>query len=556
MEESIFREILFILLLCSVIGVAAIRFGQPLIIAFIVAGILSGPEVFDIVGADNQGFIETLAGLGIVLLLFMVGLKLDPRIVKDMGGSALAAGILQIALTTAAGLMVSMAVGFSLSASVLTGLAVSFSSTIVTVKLLSDARAVDSLYGRMAVGILIVQDIAVIFSMIALAVFRSENNDAVSVPGIPGSAAAGLALLLVFTVLFINFAAERIMKILARHGELMTIFCLTFAATMAALCDILHLSRELGGLLAGMMLAPTSCNTLIASRLHTLRDFLLLFFFAHLGAHLDIEKTGDALLPAFILSIFVFAGKPLIVMSIMKSIKFPARIGFLTGISLSQISEFSLILTAMGASSGLIGNRELAAITGTALVTMASSSMIIPHGRTLYQALEKRSRFFRDTRFSDTQATGLSQKDDSPDAILFGLGRYGLAIAKMLQTENFKVLGIDFDPDAITAARKAGIQSVYGDASDPEIVESLPFYKTKVAIFAFHHHSGGIGTTDLRRTLAKAMKDNGYRGHIAATSHYPGYDQDLSKSGVDIVLNPFDDAAVHGTATILKAIRS
>lgn len=554
--ESVFYQIVAILVLASVLGFVAVRFKQPLIVAFIAAGIVSGPDMLNIVGAQNQDFIETLAEFGIALLLFMVGLELDLRLIRSMGRSALMIGIAQIGLTTFVGLALCLALGFSLSAAGLIGLALSFSSTIIAVKLLSDARAVDSLHGRMALGILIVQDIAVILAMIVVTTLAGgEQSDSPAAGDNIAPLVAGVFALFTFAFLFIRYAANPITRILARHSELMTVTCITFAVLMAALCDHLHLSRELGGLLAGMMLASTPYNNVIAARLHVLRDFLLLFFFARLGAHVSFEHIGAVVAPALVLSVFVLVGKPLIVTTVMKAMHFPSRIGFLTGLSLSQISEFSLILVAMAAGGAIIDDRELATVTLVGLLTMGLSSTAIMYGKDLYRSLEKRCSFFQDQKNAHTSTTIPDPTKQHYDIILFGLGRYGLAMAKMLQTRGFSVLGVDFDPDTITTAQESGVPAMYGDAADPEIAESLPLEQAQAVIFSFHHYVGGPTMTDLRRTLAKVLRESGYRGHIATTSHHPEHDHDLSAHGIDIILSPFEDAAGRGVIRIAEALQ-
>jgi len=549
--SSLFYQLAAILILAGVCGAAAYILRQPLIVAFIAAGLLAGPNMLHIVSAADDT-LETLAQLGITLLLFMVGLKLDLGLLKKLGKSAVVTGLLQILLTLAAGGILCMLMGYGFAESLLIGTALALSSTIVVVKLLSDRRAIDSLYGQMSLGILIMQDIFVILATIVLAAAASAGNDATGVASLliiglkVGGLAAGAAL-------FIRFGAQPLGRLLARSPELMVIFGIGFAGMSAAFCQYIGLSREMGGLIAGVMLASTPLNNVLAARLMGLRDFLLLFFFVNLGAHMNLQAMAAQLLPALLLSVFVLAAKPVIVMIIMHAGGFRQRTGFMTGITLNQISEFSMILMVMASSAGFASGASVNMVTLIALVTIALSTYAIIHSERLCDFLDSKAVFFRKGDSAEAQEEDI-RTDRNYDIIIFGMGRYGIAMAKEFRRRGLDVLGVDFNPEAIKFAEASGISALYGDAADPEFAGHLPLAETKVVVFAFHHYITGPLTTDLRRTLAHSLRGYGYKGHIAATSHLAHHDHDLLRLGIDIVLMPFDDAARHAAEKIADAI--
>jgi len=309
-EGYIFYEIAALLVLAAGIGFVGLLLRQPLIVSFIAVGIIAGPSVLDVAQSDEQ--ITLLAELGIAVLLFLVGLKLDFNLVRTLGPVALVTGLGQVLFTTVFGFLIALALGLDALTAIYVAIALTFSSTIIIVKLLSDKREIDALHGRIALGFLIVQDIVVVVAMIALS--------AVGVGGAAeGDGAArdvlrvlgyGLAML-AFVVLFIRFVANPLVERLSRAPELLVSFAIGWAALLAAVGHYLGFGKELGGLLAGVSLASTPFREAIAARLASLRDFLLLFFFIALGASLDLSVLGASVAPAIVLSLFVLIGNPL-----------------------------------------------------------------------------------------------------------------------------------------------------------------------------------------------------------------------------------------------------
>ncbi len=299
---------------------------------------------------QHGGYLELLAELGVALLLFLVGLKLDLGLVKSLGLVSLTTGLGQVAFTAGFGFLICLWLGMDAVTSLYVAVALTFSSTIIIVKLLSDKREIDSLHGRIAVGFLIVQDLVVVLAMVVLSALGvgargGGLGDLLSVLG------AGVGLL-GLAALFIRYAATPLARRLARAPELLLAFAVAMAAAFAAIGEAAGFGKELGGLLAGVALASTPVRDLARLRLAPLRDFLLLFFFVVLGAGLELKALGEEAWPAIVLSLFVLIGNPLIVMVILALMGYRKRTGFLAGLTVAQISEFSLIFMAVGVSLG------------------------------------------------------------------------------------------------------------------------------------------------------------------------------------------------------------
>jgi Kef-type K+ transport system membrane component KefB len=424
-DHGVFEQIALVLAVCVAAGGLAVLLRQPLLVGLLIAGVLVGPGAFGLVEATPE--VELLGEIGIALLLFVVGLKLDPRLVRRLGPVVLLAGSIQVSLTALAAFGIAWAFGVDLIGSLYLAAAMAFSSTVIVVKMLTDRRELEQLHGRIAVGILIVQDIVVVLLMIGLATVDPES-------GIGLASQAGAVVLRGLALLAIVFAAARwvlphVTPVLARQGELLVLASVTWAVVVAALAIVLGFSGEVGAFLAGTALASSEYRDAISGRLSALRDFLLVFFFIDLGVRLELGGVEDLLLVAA-LSAFVLVGKPLLVAVITTRLRFRARVGVRSGLTLAQISEFSLILVALGVSIGHVDGRVVGLVTGVALVTITASTFLSSRSEVFVPRLSPLlERFERPpVRPEGPEAGALPD----PTVIVLGLGRLGRTVVTEL----------------------------------------------------------------------------------------------------------------------------
>jgi Kef-type K+ transport system membrane component KefB len=496
--------------------------------------------------SDDQ--VDLLAHIGVAVLLFLVGIKLDIKLVRSLGAVALVTGLGQVAFTSIFGFLIAMALGLDATTSFYVAVALTFSSTIIIVKLLTDKREIDSLHGQIALGFLIVQDLVVVIAMIALSALG------VKAEGAGGQATVVKALVyggvgMAFLAIFMSYVATPLAERLARTSELLVIFALTQAVAFAAISDYAGLGKELGGLIAGMSLASNSYRETIAARLAPLRDFLLVFFFIELGAAIDTTHLATNLMAAAIFSIFVLIGNPLIVLAIMGVMGYRKRTGFLAGLTVAQISEFSLIFIAMGVSLGYVRREALGLVTMVGLITIAASTYMIVYSHELYALCEPLLGVF-ERKGAPRERRENPQTGAPFDVVIFGLGRFGGAIGSRLKAQGLRPLGVDFNPVAVRRWRNAGIDGEYGDATDPEFVANLPLAKARWVLSTIPFQQPGLSHDDSRKTLLQIVRGLGYRGAIAVTSHSARDKQDLLSAGADVVLEPFQDAATRAVEII------
>ena len=534
--------------LAAGVGFVGLLLRQPLIVSFIAVGIFAGSSVLDIARSDQQ--IDLLAELGIAVLLFLVGLKLDFNLVRTLGPVALVTGLGQVIFTTVFGFGIGLALGLDPLTAFYVAIALTFSSTIIIVKLLSDKREIDSLHGRIALGFLIVQDVVVVVAMIVLSAIGVGAASDGALTDVLVVLGYGLVML-GFVAVFIRYVANPLVDRLSQAPELLVSFAIGWAALLAAVGHYMGFGKELGGLLAGVSLASTPYREAIAARLASLRDFLLLFFFIALGASLDMSVLGASVGPAIVLSLFVLIGNPLIVLILMISMGYRKRTGFLAGLTVAQISEFSLIFMAMGVTIGHVTEQGLGLVTLVGLITIAASTYMITYSHQIYDRMEPFLRIF-DRATSDTPREDAPTDEGHHDVILFGLGRYGLGIAGALREAGLNVLGVDFSPDAIRHARASGFDVVFGDATDPEFLAHLPLGTTKWLVMAVPEHDTGLTHDDPRRGLLRAVRDLGYRGRVAVAAHREQTAAELAEAKADIVLMPYRDAALAAAHMIVN----
>jgi Kef-type K+ transport system membrane component KefB len=533
--NSIYREFALLLMVSALVGAVAVRLRQPLLVAYIVVGIVVGPAVFGWVSAHDQ--IDLLAQIGITVLLFVVGLKLDLHHIRHIGPVALATGLGQLGFTILFGFFLILALGKGWIEALYVAVALTFSSTIIIVKLLSDKRELDSLHGRIAVGFLIVQDLAVVIAMMVMSGLGGMGGEAVGggILALTLLARLGGAALLLF--LLMRYVLPRIVGTLARSQELLLIFAIAWGTALAALGEYAGFSKEAGAFLAGFSLASTAYREAISARLSSIRDFLLLFFFIDLGAKLDFSTLGDEIGSAIALSLFVLIGNPLIVMAIMGYMGYRKRTGFLAGLTVAQISEFSIIFVAMGIGLGHVGESALGLTTLVGLITIALSSYMILYSHQLYAWLRPwLGAFERRHPFRELAVEHAHRDSVRPDIIIFGLGRYGSRLAHKLQAQGTQVLGVDFDPEVVRTQQNHGLNARFGDGEAPDFIESLPLAGVPWIV-------SSLPDADSNRSLLNALAERHYAGRIALVARDEDEAEALRGFGKFEVIQPFNQAA-------------
>ena len=542
MDFGVFGEFAVLLVCAAVAGALLTLLKQPVLVAYIIVGVLVGPSALGLVTLHSE--VELLAQVGVAILLFIVGLKLDLDHVRHIGPVALATGLGQITFTVVIGFGLTMALGRPVVEALYIAVALTFSSTIIIVKLLSDKRELDSLHGRIAVGFLIVQDLAVIVAMMFVSALRGEGDAAQSTADAIVAIAARVAVAAVGLVVLIRFVMPRVVGVMARSPELLLVFAVAWGTGLAALGEQFGFSKEAGAFMAGFSLASTPFRDAITARLTGLRDFLLLFFFIDLGARMNVASLGNELVPGLVLSVFVLVGNPLIVMGIMGFMGYRKRTGFLAGLTVAQISEFSIVFIAMGISLGHVGDRALGLVTLVGLVTIAGSTYMILFSSSLYERLAPwLGRFERAIPFREVEvdATVVGHAT-APEVVVVGLGGCGEGLVRSLAGAGCRVLGVDSDPEVVRRLVGEAFEVRFGDANDADFVEGLPLARALWVVSCLPDHDTAAG-------LVGALRSAGYGGEIAALVRHRDSVAALEARGV-VVIDPVIETTARAVSLV------
>ena len=494
---NIVVQISLILVLATLIG-AVFRFlRQPLLVGYIVTGIVLGPSVLQFL--TNPHEIEVFSQLGISILLFIVGLNLNPKILNDIGKSSIISGFLQVLLTAALGFFFCTFLGFETIEALYISVGLTFSSTIVVLKLLSDKGDLGNLYGRLSLGYLLIQDLVAVFVLVFAASFTNVAGGADAYTNSITVLLKGLALT-VNVFLIAKYILPRFNGFLTRSSEFLFLFSLGWGFGISSLFKYAGLSFEIGALIAGVFMASAPFSAEVSNRLKPLRDFFVLMFFILLGAQVETGVFSSKFLLIIILSAFVLIVKPLIIMGLAKLFSYNKRTGFLTGVSLAQISEFSLILLALAIKNNQISADMASVFTLVGLITIAISSYMITFGDRVYKIMDPYL-----TLFDVAKKPGVEKKDEVYDVILFGCNRLGYDFMKVFNKYGDRFLVVDFDPEVIRNLQKMGINCIFGDVEDSDFLDEINFHKSKLIVST-------IPDFDTTEYFLKRLKAKSYKG--------------------------------------------
>lgn len=477
MHSSVFTEISLVIALAAGVSLIMKLIRQPLIIGHILTGIIAGPTLLGIIHDDSA--FSGLSSMGVALLLFIIGLDLSLRIFARVGKVVALTTMAQILATTWIGFIVARFLNFDRLESVIIGIGLSLSSTIIIVKILNDKKETTRLYAQIAIGVLLLQDVVATGAKIGLAA-KHGNGDAVDVTFL---LARGLAVTLML-YLASRFIIPKLTRSLESSKELLLLFSLGWGLGIASLFEHVGFSIEIGALFAGVSLASLPYSHEMASRLKPLRDFFLVVFFITLGQSMAPEQMLDALPAALCFGLVVILIKPLAILAPMGMFGYTKRNSFKAAVALSQISEFSLVFMAAALSAGLISQEAVTAFTVAALVTFASSTYFMKYDDELYELLESKLRFF------ERKVADFEQKDahTAHNIVLFGYRKGGSEFIRTFKAMAKKFIVVDYDPDVIDILERHQTSYIYGDAVDVELFEEIDLDKAKLVVSTISDH--------------------------------------------------------------------
>ena len=521
MVDNIFLQISALLAITVMIALILRLFKQPLIVAYIVAGIIGGPLFFNIVHGGRELY-DTFAQFGVILLLFVIGLNLDLKHLKEIGKVSFVTGIGQVAFTIVFGSFILSWLGFSFWTSVFLAGAITFSSTIIILKLLMDKKDTETVYGRHTIGLMVVQDIIAVGIVLAIGLIRAGS----ATSAVLAFFFFKVSILLAVIILLSLYVLPGFLKRVSNSSEMLFIFTVAWCFGVASVFYIFDFSIELGAIVAGMSLASSPFKLEISSRVRALRDFFLVIFFIVLGAQMGTSPISDIWLPSVVLSLFILIGNPAILYFLFRLLKFTRRNSFLAGLTAAQVSEFGFVLLYSGANFGFVTGRELSIFTMVAIITIFVSSYLIIYNEKIYRYLMPWFNRFGPDRWQQTEK--VYQKFD---VWIIGYHRIGEYVGKELGAVGFKIAVVDYDYNKAKRINNKNISLFLGDAADIEFIENLSISSAKLVVIT-------IPAVDDQLTLIYYLRQSRSKAFVIANAHQYAEISQLYNAGADYVMMP------------------
>lgn len=476
--DILFIQLALILGLSSFFGYVVRLFKLPLLVAYLFVGLLlAASATIDVRASQILSF---LPNIGVAFMLFLVGMELDLREIKSLGKPILTAGILQVFITAIVGSIIAKFFGFGLVEAWYLGIGLSFSSTVLVVKLLLDKKDLTSLYGKLSVGILLLEDFLAVVMLLLLTASESIFKSGLSVE-FPLMAFIAKTMALFLTALLLNrFLLPRIFKAVSSQGELLFLTALAWCFFFVSFATILGFSALIGAFLAGVALASSPYHLHIQGKIKPLRDFFVALFFVYLGTQVNFTYLPTNLLLILTFGLYALLLKPIIYLLLLGIFGFRKHTMFQTAINLSQVSEFSLILLVVGLEKGIVGPSALTVIALTAVSTMVISSLMITHSKRIYKWVSKSVGFFE--REARHFMEGEQRDTLSGHVILIGGHQVGGEIVKLFKREKVPQIVLDFNPHLVQSLLELHVPVVYGDMGDPDVLEALNLAEARMII--------------------------------------------------------------------------
>ena len=521
--ESIYTQLALILGCASIFGFLMRKLNLPLLIAYLLVGIvISTLASFNF----STSHVAVLPDIGIAFMLFLIGMELDFREITSFGGPILIAGLTQIVISGILGVTLANLFGFRGLEAMYLGVGLCFSSTVVIVKMMVEKRDLNSLYGKLSIGVTLLEDMVAVLVLMFLSLGTSGAQI-----GLPLIMLVSKAIgLFVLSAIFSKFILPKIFQSMARSPELLFLTALTWCFAFISVSVILGFSVIIGAFLAGIALASRPFHYHISARIKPLRDFFIVLFFVYLGSQVGFASVLHTLPLILAFTAYALCVKPLIFLLSFGAFGFRKHTIFQAAMNLSQISEFSLIILLFGEKLNLVGSSAISVMALTVALSITLSSIAITHSRRLYRILRPFLNFFeRKGRFNALEDR--IQAEITDHVVVVGANNIGRPIIDFLKKENIPFLVLDFDPKVIERLNKDEIIAIYGDLGDSEVLENLHLETAKLVIST-------ASDPDDNKMLLSELKRHNSTAKVVLRAEEEHDIEDLKKRGADYIILP------------------
>lgn len=533
-----FANLAFLLTFTCVISLIIYLSRLPLVLGYVIVGILIGPYFLNLV--PDAGALDLFAKIGIVSLLFIVGLNLNPKTVKEEAKESLILGISQIIFTALAGFSIFYFIfDFAMLSSILIASGLTLSSTIIVLKIISDKGDIEKLYSKMSLGVLLIQDFFATILLLILSIMHTADTGTVKTSVIIQSFSLKIILLFVIYFILSKWILPKISKLFAKSQELLLLFSAAFSFLYAYLFYALGFSLEIGALFAGIILSTSSFAKEIASRFRPIRDFFIIIFFIILGFEAEFINLAGTGWLIFTLSVFVILINPGILFMIMNLLGHKTRTSFYTSLTMGQVSEFSLVILAIAKGYGYIDAKSFSLVLIVMLISICFSSYLILYSEQLYK-FARPILHFLEIRKNNRK---IIEKDAEVfDLVIFGYDRVGKKFLDLAKEKNYNYVVIDINPKSIEKAEADGGFAFFGDASDITFLEENNILKSKMIISTIPDFEINKNLVDFYKNKninLESVLDDSENKIIIVVAHRESEAKKLYMHGADYVIMPY-----------------
>jgi CPA2 family monovalent cation:H+ antiporter-2 len=512
----------------------------PAIVGFILTGLLVGPHGLSLIGAIDQ--VETLSEIGIILLLFTIGLEFSFKSLWNLRKNVLFGGSVQIALTAVPATLICLLLNFRLQEAILIGFLVALSSTAIVLRLLQERGEVGSPHGGISLGVLIFQDLAVLPMMLALPFLAGVGvGEGESLSFILARDIAILGFLVVMAKWLVPFLFFQIAR--TRNRELFLLFVVLICIGVAWLTSIAGLSLALGALLAGLIISESEYSSQAIGNIIPFRDVFMSFFFVSIGMLVDLGFLFEHLGVIFAAVIAVFLGKMVIGALVPALLGYPLRTAILVGLALPQVGEFSFILSRSGIQLGLLSRSSYQIFLAVALITMAATPFLIALGPRIVQRASSLSG-------PDRWKRGSTPEEHRPPPlrdhiIIVGYGVNGRNLSRAARIGGIPYIILEMNPETVRLERARGEPITYGDATNQAILMHAGIEEARILVVVINDPVSTRRITDLARTLNTRI-------YIIVRTRYIQEMKPLYELGADEVIPEEFETSVEIFTRVLK----
>ena len=487
-----------ILLFLSVVSVAIFRrVNIPAVLGYLVVGLFAGDRAFGWIHDSHA--IEQIAEIGVVFLLFTLGLEVSiPRLIA-MRNIVLRIGVTQVVISTLSTIVIGLWLGLSWQAAFAVGGALTMSSTAIVVKLLTEQYELQQLHGNISLGVLLFQDLAVVPFLVLIPIFAEPTSDSLLIPISLALAKGALAFAVIFYVG--QYLVRPAVRMIAstHSSELFTLFILLIALVAAWLTAQMGLSLAMGAFLAGIMLAETEYQHHVENEIRPFRDVLMGLFFISIGTQFDWQIIFVEPIAVAVLTAGLIVGKGVAIMIIAALAGFERGVAIRSGILLGQGSEFGFAVLAVAITTGLLSLELSQPIIGAIILSMAISPMLIRHNETIACRFAPE---YESTQGKLEASIEETCRDMCDHVLLCGFGRTGQNLAQFLKRVNLPFVAFEIDTDIVREAREAGEPVFYGDSSNPHILRLAGIEQARIVVISFTDiNSAEHITRNVKRTF-------------------------------------------------------